>query len=76
MDSLCIPDRGLIPIGVLSLVKWPLRSLALMRREGFDRLGEALEEFRIRFNDEFLRSPVGNGHEPIDCRDLLPIPLQ
>jgi hypothetical protein len=30
---------------------------ALMRREGFDRFEEALEEFRVRFNDDFLRRP-------------------
>jgi hypothetical protein len=28
---------------------------ALMREEGFDRFEEALEEFRVRFNDDFLR---------------------
>jgi hypothetical protein len=28
---------------------------ALMRKEGFSRFEEALEEFRLRFNDEFLR---------------------
>ena len=28
---------------------------ALMRREGFDRFEEALEEFRVRFSDDFLR---------------------
>jgi hypothetical protein len=28
---------------------------ALMREEGFSRFEEALEEFRIRFNDDFLR---------------------
>ena len=28
---------------------------ALMRQEGFARFEEALEEFRVRFNDEFLR---------------------
>lgn len=28
---------------------------ALMRQEGFSRFEEALEEFRIRFNDDFLR---------------------
>ena len=28
-----------------------------MRREGFDRFEEALEEFRLRFNDRFLRQP-------------------
>jgi hypothetical protein len=27
-----------------------------MRREGFDRFEEAYEEFRVRFNDDFLRS--------------------
>jgi chromosome condensin MukBEF MukE localization factor len=30
---------------------------ALMRREGFERFEEALEEFRVRFNDDFLRRP-------------------
>ena len=30
---------------------------ALMRQEGFDRFEEALEEFRVRFNDAFLRRP-------------------
>lgn len=30
---------------------------AQMRREGFDRFEEALEEFRIRFDDQFLRQP-------------------
>jgi hypothetical protein len=28
---------------------------ALMRREGFARFEEALEEFRIRFDNRFLR---------------------
>lgn len=28
---------------------------ARMRREGFDRFEEALEEFRLRFDDNFLR---------------------
>lgn len=28
---------------------------ALMRQEGFDRFEEALEEFRVRFNDAFLK---------------------
>jgi hypothetical protein len=28
---------------------------AQMRREGFDRFEEALEEFRVRFDDRFLR---------------------
>lgn len=28
---------------------------ALMRQEGFDRFEEALEEFRGRFDDDFLR---------------------
>src|SRR5690242_11706826 len=28
---------------------------ALMRQEGFDRFEEALDEFRILFNDRFLR---------------------
>jgi hypothetical protein len=26
-----------------------------MRREGFDRFEEVFEEFRVRFNDDFLR---------------------
>ncbi len=30
---------------------------ALMREEGFGRFEEALEDFRIRFNDDFLRQP-------------------
>lgn len=30
---------------------------AQMRKEGFSRFEEALEEFRVRFNDEFLRRP-------------------
>lgn len=30
---------------------------ALMRREGFGRFEEALEEFRLRFDDRFLRRP-------------------
>jgi len=30
---------------------------ALMRQEGFSRFEEALEEFRVRFNDDFLRQP-------------------
>jgi hypothetical protein len=30
---------------------------ARMRREGFDRFEEALEEFRVRFDDQFLRRP-------------------
>jgi hypothetical protein len=28
---------------------------ALLRDEGFDRFEDALEEFRLRFNEEFLR---------------------
>jgi hypothetical protein len=28
---------------------------ALMRQEGFDRFEEALEQFRVRFDDHFLR---------------------
>ena len=28
---------------------------ALMRQEGFSRFEEALEEFRLRFDDDFLR---------------------
>jgi hypothetical protein len=32
-------------------------SAARMRQEGFDRFEEALEEFRIRFDDQFLRQP-------------------
>jgi len=28
---------------------------ALMREEGFSRFEEALEEFRVRFNDQFLK---------------------
>jgi hypothetical protein len=30
---------------------------ARMRQEGFDRFEEALEEFRIRFDDNFLHRP-------------------
>ena len=30
---------------------------ASMRQEGFDRFEEALEEFRLRFDDRFLRQP-------------------
>jgi hypothetical protein len=30
---------------------------ALMRQEGFERFEEALEEFRVRFDDAFLRRP-------------------
>ena len=30
---------------------------AQMRAEGFDRFEEALEGFRVRFNDAFLRRP-------------------
>ena len=30
---------------------------ARMRKEGFDRFEEALEEFRVRFDDQFLRRP-------------------
>lgn len=30
---------------------------ALMRNEGFSRFEEALEDFRLRFNDDFLRRP-------------------
>lgn len=30
---------------------------ALMREEGFSRFEEALEEFRVRFDDAFLRRP-------------------
>ncbi len=30
---------------------------ALLRQEGFDRFEEALEEFRIRFDDRFLALP-------------------
>lgn len=30
---------------------------ALMRREGFGRFEEAIDEFRARFNDHFLRRP-------------------
>lgn len=28
-----------------------------MRQEGFTRFEEAIEEFRVRFNDRFLRQP-------------------
>lgn len=30
---------------------------AQMRQEGFDRFEEALEQFRVRFNDRFLQQP-------------------
>jgi hypothetical protein len=30
---------------------------AQMRQEGFDRFGEAIEGFRVRFDDQFLRQP-------------------
>lgn len=30
---------------------------SLMRKEGFERFEEALEEFRVRFDDQFLRRP-------------------
>ena len=30
---------------------------AQMRQEGFERFEEALEEFRVRFDDAFLRRP-------------------
>jgi len=30
---------------------------ALMRKEGFERFEKALEEFRLRFDDHFLRQP-------------------
>lgn len=30
---------------------------AQMRAEGFDRFEEALEEFRVRFDDAYLRRP-------------------
>jgi len=30
---------------------------ALMRQEGFGRFEEALEDFRVRFDDDFLRQP-------------------
>lgn len=30
---------------------------AQMRQEGFDRFEEALEEFRVRFDDRFLQQP-------------------
>ncbi len=30
---------------------------ALMRQEGFQRFEEALEEFRVHFDDQFLRRP-------------------
>jgi hypothetical protein len=29
----------------------------LMKQEGFDRFEEALEDFRVRFNDDFIRQP-------------------
>jgi hypothetical protein len=30
---------------------------ARMKREGFDRFEEALEDFRVRFDNKFLRRP-------------------
>lgn len=30
---------------------------ALVRREGFGRFEEAIDEFRLHFNDQFLRQP-------------------
>ena len=30
---------------------------ALMRREGFGRFEEAIDEFRVHFNDQFLTRP-------------------
>jgi hypothetical protein len=30
---------------------------ALMRQEDFERFEEALEQFRVRFDDQFLRRP-------------------
>jgi hypothetical protein len=30
---------------------------ALMRKEGFERFEEAIDEFRIHFNDKFLKTP-------------------
>jgi hypothetical protein len=30
---------------------------ALMCQEGFERFEEALEQFRVRFDDQFLRRP-------------------
>lgn len=30
---------------------------ARMRQEGFDRFEEAIDEFRVRFDDRFLRRP-------------------
>ncbi|MFB6459296.1 hypothetical protein [Bradyrhizobium tunisiense] len=30
---------------------------ALMRQEGFGRFEEAIDEFRLHFNDQFLRQP-------------------
>jgi hypothetical protein len=30
---------------------------ALMKKEGFTRFEETLEEFRVRFNDDFLDRP-------------------
>lgn len=30
---------------------------ALMRQEGFERFEEAIDEFRLHFNDKFLRQP-------------------
>ncbi|MEX2167298.1 MAG: hypothetical protein WD852_09815 [Methyloceanibacter sp.] len=30
---------------------------ALMRQEGFNRFEEAIDDFRLHFNDEFLKKP-------------------
>jgi hypothetical protein len=30
---------------------------ALMRKEGFERFEEAIDEFRLHFNDKFLKQP-------------------
>jgi hypothetical protein len=43
-----------------SAIKGTERSVGfaeLMKQEGFGRFEEALEEFRIRFDDKFLRRP-------------------
>jgi hypothetical protein len=40
-----------------------------MRQEGFDRFEEALEEFRVRFDDQFLLQPYSMpGRAELDSR--------
>jgi hypothetical protein len=37
---------------------------ARMRREGFTRFEEAIDEFRVRFDDRFLRRPPVQRNHP------------